>query len=101
MEVELDQGCASFEASLCGAPQDEDIKGLPHGEERRGEAGARLEPRTAPMQSNSCPASQPGPPQPAAAERAAELARLAGGEDKLAESAKALANAGKPGWRHI
>jgi hypothetical protein len=25
MEVELDQGCASFEASLCEAPQDEDL----------------------------------------------------------------------------
>jgi hypothetical protein len=25
MEMELDQGCASFEASLCEAPQDEDL----------------------------------------------------------------------------
>jgi hypothetical protein len=33
------------------------IRGLPHGEERPGAAGARLEPRTAPMQRNSCPAS--------------------------------------------
>jgi hypothetical protein len=68
--MELDQGCASFEASLCEAPQDENlikaIKELPHGEERRGEAGARLEPRTAPMQSNSCPASPLNPPYAAA-----------------------------------
>ena len=32
-------------------------KGLRHGEERPGEAGARLEPRTAPMQRISYPAS--------------------------------------------
>src|SRR5271157_4964411 len=31
------------------------IKGLRHGEERPGETGARLAPRTAPMQRNSCP----------------------------------------------
>ena len=33
------------------------IKGLRHGEERPGGAGPRLEPRTPPMQRNSCPAS--------------------------------------------
>ena len=33
------------------------IKGLRYGEERPREAGTRLEPRTAPMQRNSCPAS--------------------------------------------
>jgi hypothetical protein len=33
------------------------IKGSPHGEERPREAGTRLEPRTAPMQRNSCSAA--------------------------------------------
>jgi hypothetical protein len=37
------------------------IKGLRHGEERPGEAGTRLEPRTAPMQRNSCPATSFNP----------------------------------------
>ena len=35
------------------------IKGLRHGEECPREAGTRLEPRTALMQRNSCPASLP------------------------------------------
>jgi len=34
------------------------IKGLCHGEERLGEAGAHLEPRTAPLRRNSCSASE-------------------------------------------
>jgi hypothetical protein len=56
--IMLDRGSASFEASLREAPQDEDlfnaIMGLPHGEERCGKAGARLEPRTAPVLRISC-----------------------------------------------
>ena len=40
-----------------------------HGEECPGEAGARLEPRTAPMQRNSCPALRRNPPLPAKDDR--------------------------------
>jgi len=64
-----DRRHASFEASLREAPQSlprrrpgmttlfNIIKRLRHGGGRPGRAGARLEPRTVPMQRSSCPAS--------------------------------------------
>jgi hypothetical protein len=58
----LEERCASFEASLREAPQDEEFflmpsTTYPHAEERLGVAGARLEARTALDAANSCPAS--------------------------------------------